>query len=247
MLLKIQDIFLPQSRLTVLYFEGFFFNTFLPGSFGGDVVRAYRTSTQKLKSFVVIVVERGSGIFCLFLFVSVITVFFSNQIPDNIAAKPYLALLSVLFTLFIFCTFFYLIFCGKFGQQQPDTLGLIRGRIYKFREALKIYRNHKGILLKVFLLSFLLQLNVVIHYFCIMKSLHIPVPIYFAFFAVPLIHFILMLPISINGIGVRENSFVYMLSPVFSSSATAIAVSWVAFAMVLFFALIGGCIHIFRK
>ncbi|MFC1850076.1 lysylphosphatidylglycerol synthase transmembrane domain-containing protein [candidate division CSSED10-310 bacterium] len=247
LLLKSQDIRLSKYALTLLYLEGFFFNTFLPGSVGGDIVRAYKVSTEKLKSMAVILIERGSGILCLFIFVSTVTVFYSHRIPDTIPLKAYLAPLAILLTLFILTTFYFLIFMGRSGSNQDQKSGFFMAKLSKFHAALRIYKSNKMVLLQVFGLSFLLQLNVVIHYYFIMKSLYINIPLSFTFFAIPVIHFILMLPISINGIGVRENVFDYMLAPLFTTSAIAVTVSWIAFAMVLVFALMGGFIHVFRK
>jgi uncharacterized protein (TIRG00374 family) len=247
-LLRIQNIQRSQLDLASLYLEGFFFNTFLPGSFSGDVVRAYRASTQKLKSAAVILVERGSGIFFLFLFVSVATIFWGDRIPGSIRLKPYLAPISLALTVFLLLVLLGLIFWGHNNKKEITTNNFLLSKIYRFHEALKIYRNQKGILLKVFTLSFLLQLNVVVHYFFVMRSLQVHVPLTYAFFAIPIIHFVLMLPISISGIGVRENAFIYMLKPEFCQiDATAVAVSWVAWAMVLVFALLGGIFHVLRK
>ncbi|MBN1939549.1 MAG: flippase-like domain-containing protein, partial [Candidatus Aminicenantes bacterium] len=62
---------IPLGFLLKSYLIGKFFNTFLPTSFGGDIVRIWdgsKYSTSIVKSSAIVVVERMTGVLVLFLF-----------------------------------------------------------------------------------------------------------------------------------------------------------------------------------
>ena len=69
-ILKAQNINEPYFKLLGIYFEGMFFDNFLPGRFGGDAVRMYRISQdsdKKIGRVTTVIIERGSGLFALLL------------------------------------------------------------------------------------------------------------------------------------------------------------------------------------
>ena len=87
----------------------------------------------------------------------------------------------------------------------------ITAKLSKTAAAMKVYRGANGVFGRAAGLSILLQVNVVTFYWMLAQSLSLGVP-YFAFYTiVPLAIFIMMVPISINGIGLRETAFVFLL------------------------------------
>ncbi len=67
-LLKAQHINISMLQLIKFYLVGSFFNNFLPTTIGGDIMRIYdvsKTSKSLAQSFVVIIVERLSGLFAM--------------------------------------------------------------------------------------------------------------------------------------------------------------------------------------
>lgn len=68
MILKNQDIHLPLKRVFVLNMVGQFYNSFLPGSTGGDFAKAYLASRQtphKIRAVVSVAVDRVIGLLAL--------------------------------------------------------------------------------------------------------------------------------------------------------------------------------------
>ena len=57
----------------------------------------------------------------------------------------------------------------------------------------------------------------------------------------------MMLPISINGIGVREGIFVFLLGQWGVDPAQALALAWLEYGIILLFGLLGGGLHILRR
>src|SRR3989440_6085156 len=68
-LLKVQKIHLSLPRLTGLFFIGMFYNQFLPGGTGGDIIKSYyllkETPTQKAGALLAVVFDRFIGLVAL--------------------------------------------------------------------------------------------------------------------------------------------------------------------------------------
>ena len=69
------------------------------------------------------------------------------------------------------------------------------------------------------------------------------------FLVVPIATVITMLPISINGIGLRENAFVFLLGTLGSKAdrPDTIALAWLAYGIIVILGLIGCIVYILRK
>ena len=78
-------------------------------------------------------------------------------------------------------------------------------------------------------------------------ALGIGIRFYVMFLIVPLALFFMMLPVSINGIGLRESVFVFLFGLFAVSSEQAIAFCWVSFAMILVQGVIGGTVFALRR
>ncbi len=63
----------------------------------------------------------------------------------------------------------------------------------------------------------------------------------------PIAIFVMMLPVTINGIGLREAVFVTLLGYWSVSKPVAIAFAWLEFAGFLAFGLIGGVVYALRR
>ncbi len=70
LLMRGLDIFLPMSRTFILNMVGAFYNTFMPGSTGGDVLKAYYVSKQtphRVHAVMSVVVDRVIGLIALII------------------------------------------------------------------------------------------------------------------------------------------------------------------------------------
>lgn len=91
--------------------------------------------------------------------------------------------------------------------------------------------------------SLLLQTSVVIGGWCLARALHAPIPLTYFFLIVPLALIVMMLPVSINAIGVRENAWAFFFAAFGAPAALGVAVAWLSYGLVLAQALIGGAIY----
>ena len=67
------------------------------------------------------------------------------------------------------------------------------------------------------------------------------------FLIVPIAIVVMMIPVSINGIGVREGLFVLLLGVHGVPQAESLAYAWIIYALLLLQGLIGGVVFAFRR
>jgi len=91
--------------------------------------------------------------------------------------------------------------------------------------------------------SLLLQTSVVLGGWCLARALHATIPLPYFFLIVPLALIVMMLPVSINAIGVRENVWAFFFAAFGAPAALGVAVAWLSYGLVLLQALIGGAVY----
>ena len=125
--------------------------------------------------------------------------------------------------------------------------GMFRAVLAKITDAFVLFKGRHDVLWRAMLLSFALQINVVVHYYVLSVSLEFGVPLSAFFLIVPVAIVTMMLPISINGIGVREGIFALLLSAYGVDSEAAIALAWISYGFILLQGLLGGLVFALRK
>jgi hypothetical protein len=130
-----------------------------------------------------------------------------------------------------------------------NALEKIRSFLGKSIENLLLFRENKKIIFASLLLSLLLQVNVVVYYFLISVGIGLPVAMHEFFVIVPVTVSTMMIPVSINGVGLRESIFVLILSAynISKYSSIAMAMAWIDYGMVLLLGIIGGIVYMVRK
>jgi len=137
------------------------------------------------------------------------------------------------------------IILGKLPEKSP--LIATQQKILRFRETILFYRKRKGALGKAFFWATLLQINVIFHYYLIGQALHLEIALMDYFIFIPIVHLILLIPITINGLGLREGAYLEIFRYYGISSAAAISFSWIDLAFMLIVGIVGVIIYIFRK
>jgi uncharacterized protein (TIRG00374 family) len=234
---------------------GIFFNNFLPSTVGGDVYRAYSTAKgvgSTTESLTVVAVERLTGIFALGLFALFALLLGFSHFSNIPIIWSALGGLFVGFLLFLAAMNQTIANAIKtlFGHLEMTKIPLlhkVQGKLKQIYDALCIYKRNKRVMAVAFFLALLLQVNVIVHYYCISYSLGLQVPIGYFFLIVPVVTIVLLVPIFINGIGGREAAYIFLLSKFGVTSSEAIAFSWISFGMILVQGIIGGMVYAVRK
>lgn len=250
LLLLAQKIQVPLQLLLASYLVGTFFNQLLPTTVGGDVVRVYDTakySQAPEASFLAVVVERLTGVLALAI-LAFFGLLWSVQRVAGIGLI-WVVLAMIVVTVAPLWVVWSPRLSGPLLRVARRTAGggRLRGLVGRIEQALSLFGGAKGVLAGVMALAFVLQLNVVVHFYLIARALDLTLPFSFFFLVVPVATFILMLPVSINGIGVREGVYALFFSEFGVPVAGAIAFAWLGFGMVLVYGALGGVLYAFRR
>ncbi len=248
-LLDTQNVKLSTATLSVTVLIGIFFNNFLPTSIGGDVFRTYDASKKANiplgVSASVIMVERFSGVVsaaiyavvALFLgfttignrsiIIPIVIFFVITVILAVLIINPSVLRLGKLFNRF------------KFMRKMKEKLSNVYNTLVSFKK-------YKMVLFKVLIYSFLLQFAVILNWWLAARALGINLSLTAFIFIVPVVAVIAMLPISIGGIGLRENSTVIIMVAMGVNNEKAVLCSLIILLMLIIVGVIGGIIYVVR-
>jgi glycosyltransferase 2 family protein len=229
LLIRAQGGDAPLSYLLGSFLTGVFFNNLLPSTIGGDAVRALDTASTgvgKVKGAAIILVDRFVGLLALMLFATV-GLLVSGRLTARVPA----------------------LYAWVIGG--ATILVILAGLLFlpsaKSRLAeLVAFRGKGSVLARAFAWSLLLQTQVVLNGYLLARALHVAVPLPYFFLIVPLTLFVMMLPVSINAIGVRESAWAFFLAPFGVPAATAVAVAWLDYGLLLVQAGVGAIVYLRR-
>jgi glycosyltransferase 2 family protein len=250
-LLKAQGIDASISFLVQSYLVGAFFSNFLPSIIGGDTVRAYdswRLGKNRAGAVAVILVDRFLGALVLVLF-AIGALFVST---DLIAHLPFLQVWMLLIAASMLLVTWMIFMPPQWLSVSFKTIKLpllrqLTALLEKLKNAFLAFQGQRTVLFEALGLSALLQLNVIIHYYLIAKALDFSIPFHNFFLIIPLSLFIMMLPISINAIGIRESVFFFFFSAFSVLKPEAVAFSWLSYGILMVQGLVGGIVYALRK
>ncbi|HTU94075.1 MAG TPA: lysylphosphatidylglycerol synthase transmembrane domain-containing protein [Gemmataceae bacterium] len=237
------------------YFVGMFFNLVLPTSVGGDVVRAWylaRMSTisdasQKRRTllrsvanhspgwaaFLSVLADRVNGLAVLIAVACVAAMYCPTPLPGWIVAFVAGMAAACLLGLAVLPLLPWL----RRRLTHPRLTPLLDG-------AALCLRDRRG-MIGVTLLSLVVQLANVVLAWLVGEGLGLQVPPLYYGVLIPLVSILTLLPISLNGMGVRETGTVLLLAPLHVSPASAVTLSLLLFAVYAAASLLGGGVYLF--
>ncbi|MFQ3567074.1 MAG: lysylphosphatidylglycerol synthase transmembrane domain-containing protein [Aggregatilineales bacterium] len=246
-LMRAQSVEATIPFLLKSYLVSGFFNNFLPSTMGGDAVRAYdswRLGQTKSGAVAVVFVDRFLGLLVLMAF-ALVAALVTPQIVDEahnlhlwvgLGAVGAITAMGIMFVP---------------SQALPNFIERLplpfKTTILKIVSAFLAFQGKTSVLLKALALSVLLQANVVLHYFLVAEALNLGVPFLNFFLIIPLASFIMMLPISINAIGVREGVFAFFFAPFGVLRAEAVAFAWIVYGIIALQGVVGGVLYALRR
>ncbi len=242
LLLFAQQILLGFKRVLTIYFVGFFFNNFLPAGVGLDLTRAFyaaRDSGKRAESLASVIVERVLGFLGLLFFALLALLFFLQHAEGM---RFFLFILGGTGLLLIFTHLFLRReLVGKFTRLL-DRLRFLRlgERFKKLYNSIYLYRDKRRASWEAIAHSFLLQGLLVLDNYFVGLSLGLDIPPLYYIAYIPIICIISMVPISINGLGVREGSYVLLFSRAGLMRFQALSLSLVFFLIGVACSLVGG-------
>lgn len=247
-LLRAQDVDVPWGFLVKSYMVANFFNNLLPSTVGGDASRAYdsyHAASRTADAMASVLVDRLLGLLALVLFAVVSMPFARELTADLPALSVWIALGGMGLLAFVWVVFFG--GASVLGRLAGPLPGPIRRIATRVSAAFAAYRGRHGVLGVAFALSVLLQANVVLYFVLIAAAMGLPVPTVAFLLIVPLATFVMMIPVTINGIGLRENVLALFLAVYGVGNSEAVAFAWLLYLGGLIQGVLGGVVYAMRR
>ncbi len=247
-LLRAVGIEIPLWRVCAYYHVGLFFNNFLPANIGGDVARvadASRHGGTRAAAISTVLLDRLIGTLALATLALVTTLPAIDAFRLRVA---YLALLAffVLSVGLVWAVFHPALLPKAERVLARVGLGSLRPHLDDLAARLKGFRGQRGLFLKLLSVALVVQVARVCVHALVARSLGLSIPLPYFFLFVPLLAVIVSLPISFNGIGVREGAGVVLFGLVGASRAQAFSLQFTTYLVAVAVSLLGGVVFLAR-
>lgn len=254
-LMAVQGISMSWSRAFRVYMIGAFFNLFLLGATGGDVVKIYyamrETASKKSAALLSVLVDRMMGLLGLVLITAIVIAARWRELTAEAVTRGLLGtLVMVMGAMAGLVAVGFLVDRFHLASRIPSWLPL-HGKIVELSHAFSIYARDARVLAVTFGLSVLCHIcNFLGFYFAARAFGAFPGFRGFVDVAsvLPIVMTIAALPISVSGLGVREVLFAQMFAAMFGTAAAASKmISITGFLLFVFWGLVGGIIYLFYR
>ena len=253
-LLGAQDVHVPVRDLVRSYLVATFMNNFLPSNIGGDVVRIRDTVSptgSKTLATTIVLLDRAIGLLGL-LFVAAIGATWVRRSDGRFPVWPPL-LWAVCVAGIVSIAALVMVPTQLIGLLTPlkrihdEWEHWIELRLQRLVTMFESFRRRPGALVNCFAGALVVQAMLVAFYLAVAASLRIAVPAVHMAVLVPLSFVVQMLPISMNGFGVREATFSYYFRLLGLPLESAILLSLMATATIMLFSLSGAAAYVSRR
>ncbi|PKO14133.1 hypothetical protein CVU37_14950 [candidate division BRC1 bacterium HGW-BRC1-1] len=234
-------------------FIGLFYNNFLPGSVGGDVAKLMLVQAHtagRARAAASIFMQRNTGVAGLLLLG--LPVALIHPVRLSFFPMPFLALNNM-------ATWFAVAAAGYVAINALMLSRRTYARLWKYlarpeggsprlrhRLAEKVQRLHASLLLfratlkSALVLSVVTQLLDCVIAYCVGLGLGIELPFTFYLVCVPLITLAQLIPITLNGLGLREALYLLLMGSAGVSPEAATGLSLLTFGLGFMLSLTGG-------
>lgn len=244
-LMKAKNLNVPVTKIFQLDYVSTFLSLFFPSSISVDIFRGYGISKEmvtKKDAASSIIADRLISLFAL-LFLANLSVYLFLNLIQNLNLVYLISLILIgLVLLSIILSNNYLSRIFTHNATKINSFKIVQ-KLNELRQSVVNYKNHKLSLLAVFSLSLIMQISRIFIYFFAALALKNQIPIQYFIAFVPVIMLVIMLPISMAGIGVREGSFIYFFTAIGLAYSTAFAISFLVSILVIVAVLPGGVIY----
>jgi hypothetical protein len=237
----------PFKDLIQYYLIGMFFNLFAPSTVGGDVSRVYylvKDEEAQAKGRAVttvhaamsVLMDRAIGMVVLvWLGAMALLLFPYYAVPQAVRSVTFLLAVGLLIGALLTPVL------RRFLPEDGHQLAV------KLRLALRSYRLHWRALLAAVLLSLTVHLIQAWMHTVMGRALGLDVPFSFCLIIYPLVGTFSAIPISLNGLGLREGGYIFLLAVIGIGTEQSIAFGILLFLIVALDSLIGGLVFLSQQ
>jgi len=207
-----QGIAVSLREIIRITFVAIFVGRFLPGSVGSDVVRGYELISRHGKPagvMTTLVLDRFIGACTTFLIAGTGALLIEGNAPVQRLAVPLFLILTGIVVGWILAAALIdrlesLTFDGH------ATIERAWRKLMPMLRSLTDTRRMLGILPRMLLYSIAVQMMRCIVYYCLFRSLGANVTVVDCMVFIPLVYVVIMLPISIGGVGTGQAALIYL-------------------------------------
>jgi glycosyltransferase 2 family protein len=237
----------PFTEMLRYYLIGMFFNLFAPSTVGGDVTRVYYLvrdeealakgrAVTTVHAAISVLMDRGIGMLVLvWLGAAGLLLFPDYPVPLAARTAPLWFALAILVGILSIPLLRLLL--PEDGHQL----------LVKLRLALRSYRTHWYALGGATLLSLAVHLIQTWMHVAMGRALDLDLPFSFCLIVYPLVGTFAAIPISVNGLGLREGGYVFLLAVLGIGTEKGVAFGLLLFLIVVLDSLIGGLLFLLQK
>jgi glycosyltransferase 2 family protein len=216
---------LPLWTVMRVFFVSTFLGTFLPASIGGDALRAYGLSREGVSgadTVASILMDRLLGIVSI-LIVAVAGTLLAHQLVDVRVLLPGMAVLAA--ACLASAAVVFSARTARLIERVLSSAPVGRDRGRRLLAAVQRYARRRRLLAAVLASSIAVQVLRVLQTYCLGLALGLAVPLSAYFALVPLILLIVLLPVTINGLGTTQAGFVWLFAGVGVAAPAAFTLS----------------------
>ena len=226
-------------KLINIYLFGFFFNNFAPANIAGDLARVgvlYQGGNTGKIGSVSVLIERianliGLGIIALWAIIS-IQFPLKIQLTWSLAILLACILLGVLVLLYLFAL-----------NKNPKDIYFTNLRIV----TKQIYKRNRLEFVKILIGTMLLHFVIMLITYFNSKALLIDLPIHIQFAVYGISGLAIAIPISFQGVGIRESIYTYLFGAFGIPASQVLAAMALNYFLLILFSLPGGLLFIARR
>ncbi len=248
-ILETHGLKISWRRCYAVYFIGQFFNSFMFGSTGGDLARAYYTAQEthhkKTEAVATVIIDRAIGMITLYFIAALMLLtraqFFLSRWETHLPALLMLGL--------ILATLIGLLIIFNINRFDNWSLADKIKRHPRFERIFKrllisfyLYQRQTAVLTWTVLISLAAHLLLILQCYCIGRCFQIALSPLDYLTVIPIIIAIAAIPITPGGLGIREGLAVSMLGALAVSSAQALPLALLVYLISVVWGLMGGLI-----
>ncbi len=245
LLMKAQGIRIPVRRVTAAVLVGICFNQILPSTIGGDIARSIwlkRPGQSALGSLAVVTLDRAVGVFSL----SLLALACALLSPTIRSLLPTVWLVPVVIAGAGWCGWLVAFRLARRLSRWIESkpwLRRYRSKADLVASTLGAYRGRGTLLLGAIALSLLLQLAIVLQFMALAAALDARVVMWEFALIVPVVTLVTLVPVTINGLGLREGAFALLGAPIALQAGDAVALGWMWLAGTLPYGIAGWILY----
>jgi uncharacterized protein (TIRG00374 family) len=252
LLMDCHFIHLSWKRAFSIFFIGHFFNAFMLGATGGDMIKAWyaarETHHRKTEAATLVFLDRLVGLVGLVILVLAVLAFRVRFIRD----QPSVSRATLFLVILLGATLLGLALLwrrnwlesaawNRLSSRLPKRLSAQASRVYR---AVFDFKNHPVALLHAFFLSLGVHILSLLACLCFAIALGVPLSIFHAFTLFPLLGALGSIPVTPGGYGFREGISVVLFGTIGIEPVPAFLISLFPHLSMLLWSLFGGLLYL---